>query len=531
MRTSTQIAWNTIAIWTGSIVSGLATLAIIRLLVESLGEAKYGLTGVLVSTIGLSLMLDLGLRQAVTRHLAKFIALDDPERVNQVLSSGLACYSAIGGLFALAFVLLAPWIVDALELVPRGEAICLLQTYGSLSVLLSFIGPTYEAVIIGSKRFDISSAIQSGEVIIRGLGIGVLVVWFDGGLLGWAVARLVGQAARTAANAVMAHQLWPPLSARFSSVRRDTLGDLFALGGWLSIYQLVSNINQRIDPLVITKILGAEAGQIGTALYMPASALAFAVRPFVNAVSAQIFTLATGYHETGSDSQLRELLLRGTRMTLLLGIPSCVIFGCFADAIVRFWLGPNFANPQVTALALVIMAITDVFRFSGKMTHWNVMLGMDRARMIIVLETAVAVINTVAAMLLVSWMWRHGWGMTSICGTLVPAAITAGLTRAVTIVYVARQTEVSVRRYLRESYAAPLATLCVMTAAALLVRQVIEPDSLLRLAICVSVPIAVWLPGCWWCAFDDQDREQIARMFRRVRGRLGKQEPTKRRDE
>ncbi|MEZ6070473.1 MAG: oligosaccharide flippase family protein [Pirellulales bacterium] len=526
MRTSTLIAWNTIAIWTGSIVSGLASLVIVRLLVESLDTSEFGLTGVLVGTIGLSLMLDLGLRQAVTRHLAKFIALAEPARVNQVLSSGLACYTAIGAVFALGFIVLAPWIAEVFRLVPRQEAIMLLRTYGSISAILSFIYPTYEAVIVGARRFDVNSAIKSAEVIVRGVAVLVLVVGCDLGLYGWAAARISGQLARTLANVYAAHRLWPALSARPALVRRDALGDLFRLGGWLSVYQLVANLNQRVDPLVIARVLGEGAGQIATAAYVPASALAYAVRPFVNAVSAQIFTLATGYHETDNRAHLCALLLRGTRVTLLLGIPNCVIFGCLADRIIHFWLGAKFAGASATAAALVIMSITDVFRYSGKMTHWNVMLGMDRARPIVVLELVVAAINTVAAVLMVRWMWQNGWGTMSITGTLLPAAVTAAISRALIIVYVARQTEIGVGHYLRVSYVAPYVLLLAMTATALLTRRAVEPETLPRLAVCIAVPLIVWAAGCWWWAFDDQDRAQLTRMFGRLLVKLGRHRQT-----
>src|SRR5215472_12176659 len=82
-RLITNVLWS----WTGVAASLFQGLVITRFLIRSLGEEQYGIWVLIFSILDYFWFFDLGLNSAVTNFCARFMARNEPEKINEVIST------------------------------------------------------------------------------------------------------------------------------------------------------------------------------------------------------------------------------------------------------------------------------------------------------------------------------------------------------------------------------------------------------------------------------------------------------------
>src|ERR1700674_1012738 len=87
--------------------------------VHHLGNAVYGVWTVILSLTGYLGLLDLGVRGAVTRYVAKFHAERDHRRAGEVASSAMVIFGTVGLIALLASAVLAGFVIARLHIPPQ----------------------------------------------------------------------------------------------------------------------------------------------------------------------------------------------------------------------------------------------------------------------------------------------------------------------------------------------------------------------------------------------------------------------------
>ncbi|MHB1033993.1 MAG: oligosaccharide flippase family protein [Pirellulales bacterium] len=518
MNVSTRVAWNAITHWLANLVGGAIGLAIIPFLVWQLGKDGYGLVALLGSVVAFCMTSDLGLRRALTRHLSEEIANRKTDRVNEYFSSAMVFYALMAAVLAIGCFVGASSVVRLFKVHPDyvPQAVFMVRYYVSAMIFMWMVGPAYAAVLEGNHRFDATNYIHIVEVIVRAAGIFLVVGLTDTGLYGWAGAMIAGKVLSLAGHAWWAHRVWPTLKLRWRYVRADAFRELFSLGGYLFVHDNVRSLSVSTDGMVISSFL--EPARV--ALYDPALQVVTMVQMVLQGLTRQLLPMATSYHATREHERLANLMIRGTRYTMLTGIPAFVLFGCFAEPIIQIWLPELGAEGSATAWVLVLWSIAGLLECAGG-ADWMIMMGINRVRFIVAFRFVLAVANLLASIGLVYLMSNSGWGIYSITGVVIPTVVTRVLERIVLTPYVARATGIGTWRYLREAYAGSCVVLAFLTAAAAGMQIAFDPQSLVWLAACAAVPVGLWFPLCWWVAFDDRDRDHFRSLFRRTMTRFG----------
>src|SRR3954454_16031277 len=91
-RLITNVLWS----WTGVVASLFQGIIITRFLVRSLGEEHYGIWLLIFSILDYFWLFDLGLNSAVTNFCARFLAVQQSERINEVICTAIFYFSLIG---------------------------------------------------------------------------------------------------------------------------------------------------------------------------------------------------------------------------------------------------------------------------------------------------------------------------------------------------------------------------------------------------------------------------------------------------
>src|SRR5437763_1020031 len=86
-----NVLWS----WTGVAASLFQGILIMRFLIQSLGEEHYGIWLQVFSILNYFWYFDLGLNSAVTNFCARFIAVRNHEKINEVISTSLFYFSLI----------------------------------------------------------------------------------------------------------------------------------------------------------------------------------------------------------------------------------------------------------------------------------------------------------------------------------------------------------------------------------------------------------------------------------------------------
>jgi O-antigen/teichoic acid export membrane protein len=488
---------------------GVIGLVLVPFLAAKVGRAGYGLIALASVIVSFAALADLGLRTGLGRHLAAQVARRDTAQFNELASTGMAAYMIIGTLCTGVVIAFAPLLVQLFnvsqEMVP--QAVFIVRWYGSVAVLMSFLMPVFGATLTSNNRYDIVSYIGTGWAILQGAGIFLVLGLTQVGLYGWAVVAIAAETLRFLAIRYAAYRIHPGLKLRLRHVRKHASRSLFSLGGKAFVLRATDLVSVRADPIIITRFFGPA----GVALYYPGLQLTTFAREIINALNAQLHPVATACHVTGKTEQLRSVLFRGTRYTLLMGIAPCIALVLFAHPIMKVWIGgtPIGEGYRTAAWILLGWAMVDLLNYASG-TQGPVLLGMNRLKFLVWVQAVGGVINVLAS------IWLVGYTSLGVVGVIVPTIVITAIRRPLIATYTAWACGTSAHRYFSESYARPMVVIGLLGVAATAIRILIDPQSMLSVIACVAGVGILWVPLCWWIGFNAADRASFLGLFRRV---------------
>jgi O-antigen/teichoic acid export membrane protein len=513
VNVSARLAWNSVVAWIASLAGALGGFVLVGYLVRRLGFTDYGIVELLDGLVIFAMLSDLGLRGALGRHLTEHIARSDDRRMNQLLTLSAACYLAIAVILVALCWFLAPPLARGLKITgpELGAAIWLIRLFVPAYTLIMFVGTSFTAVIESHHRFDIVDVWHTVEVLLRLLLIYLAISLGGMGLWGWAGGYLLAKLLSTAAYALFAWRLSPTLAIRPRYFDWSAAGELFSLSGLMLLYQTVFKLNAQADPFVLSSFWGPEA----VGLYRPAFRVVTAASPFVAVVNRQLRPLATNYFVQGRHHLLRELLIRGTKISLLLSLPFAVIFICLARPLIDLWLGSPATS--VTAWVLILWTLADLASHAAG-AQFQILLGMNRIRFVVTVQTIGAILNVLASIALIGLLVVTGWSMNvCVAAIVLPTIVTAWGQRALVTAHVARETGVRIGEYLRHGFlpAGLVGALLLGVGALLPVTLRLDRwETFLLAALAIGV---AWLPLTWLLGFDAVDRARALRLLFRQR--------------
>jgi O-antigen/teichoic acid export membrane protein len=142
---------------------------------------------------------------------------------------------------------------------------------------------------------------------------------------------------------------------------------------------------------------------------------------------------------------LRELLIMGTRISLVIALPLCLGLVFLGKQFITLWMGKEYS---VSAVYLAVLTIPQFTGMSQYMTAL-VLAGMARHKVLAYLVLMEGVVNLILSIILIRKMGLIGvaWG------TAIPDLI---LTAVIIPWYTLKQIQLSAGEYLRRAFVRPL---------------------------------------------------------------------------
>ena len=316
--------------------------------IAGFGIERYGVLATAGVVLAYFALLDVGLGRTSTRFMARSLA--EGSRVGEtfrtvVVLAVLAGLAGAGLMLAVA----SPLVRHLLRVPPVlvDESIAAFELLAA-AVPFAIVMPTLLGALEAQRRFDLVAAIQVPASTL-GLLAPLLVLPFTARLPAAVAAIAAVQAAGCVAAGIACRRVLPAAGAR---VHPAAARELLGFGRWVAISNVVGPLMVNADRLAIGALLSIRAVTFYAAPYDMVTRLQLVPSSLLRA----LFPLFSA-DRTSDVRDARRLAIGGAGAIALVMGPLAVFLVALAPALLRLWLGPEFARASAPSLELLAVGV------------------------------------------------------------------------------------------------------------------------------------------------------------------------------
>lgn len=400
-----RFALNAAMNWLATAVSMVVPFFLTPFVIGHLGSLQYGIWIVSVSTVSYLALLDLGMRSAVIRFVARAQAQGLVHDASEIIGSALWLRSLAAAAVVLLSVVLslaAPHLFRIPAEQMHAAAVTVLLC--AIGVAVTLIAGVFSAVLSAINRFDLLSVLSMGQTVLRAAGV-LLLLRAGHGLIAMAVWELVTISLAGFITALLVLRVYPASRARPRKPERSLRNTLFSYSFTTFLLMIAFQVVINTDSLVIGAFLSVSL----VTYYTIGSSLVSYTTSVATSVSTMFMPMASRMDASGSLDELRRLLFRGTQGMLGLVLPIVTVLLIRGDTFITLWMGPGFGHVPETVLRILMISL---FFAMGDTTAGAIMMAMDRHKPVARLAVVEAVLNLGLSIVLAKTIGLYGvaWG-------------------------------------------------------------------------------------------------------------------------
>lgn len=450
------------------------------ILVRHMPLAAYAVWILILQVVGYLGYLDFGLQTAVGRYIAFANETKDADLRDGVFSTavvGLAI-AALLGLAVIAAAAAACRIIFPsipLALVPPMRIAILIVGF---SVALGLPASAWNGIFVGLQRYEIPAITTGTGKLLSAAGL----IW----------AALTGKSLVVMATIVAATNLFSyalqlgavrriasNIRFRFELITRSMIRELWEYCLSLTVWSFGMLLVGGLSLVLVGRFQFSAVAPYG----ISAALIAF-LAGLQNAIFGVLIPHAAGLHANRDSKAIGELLIKTTKLGVLLllltGLPLIV----FASPIVGAWIGPQFA--QIGGSILSILVFGHLVRLVAT-PYATILIGTGQQRLVLVSPLMEGVSNLSASVFL-----GLKYGVIGVAwGTLIGAAVGVLMHVVYNIPRTRQSIDVSQFRFVRDGVMIPAACGAPVVAALFLsslgnlaAKQALRPCLLLSCLAC-----------------------------------------------
>jgi O-antigen/teichoic acid export membrane protein len=347
---------NVIANYFGQGWQALMSLVFVPLYIKYLGMEAYGLIGIFAVLQAWLVLLDMGMKPALSREMARFTGgAHNAQSIWDLLRSieliGIAVAGAIMvGIWAASGWLASHW-VTAKHLSP--EVVAHAFALMGLVTALRFMQDIYMSCCVGLQRQVEQNMVAGIMSTVRGVGAVALLAWVSPTITAFFLWQGLLSIITVGLFAGIVYRALPPASrpARFSA---PALMNIWRFAAGIAAITLLSLLLTQVDKILLSHMLTLEsfgyyalAGVVTSALYMLTGPVSTALNP-------RFTELAT----KGDEAALRTVYHQGAQMVTTLVGSAAMVLMVFGYRVLRLWTGnPPLAQKVAPLVAVLAMGI------------------------------------------------------------------------------------------------------------------------------------------------------------------------------
>jgi O-antigen/teichoic acid export membrane protein len=354
LPTGGSVRKNVVANFVGQGLRAAMGLVFIPLYVSYIGVESYGLVGlfgVLQAWLGL---LDLGMRPALSREMARFSAGavsagEIRTLLRTVELTGLGIAAAVAAGVWLASGWLATHWVTAKELpvstVASGFAVM------GLVCALRFVENIYVSSVVGLQRQVLENALTASLATLRGVGAIAVLAWVSPTIEAFLYWQALISLLTVVVFGVAVYVVLPRAEqpARFSFEALRGVSNFAA--GMLGI-SIISMVFTQMDKVLLSKLVSLEEFGYFAFAGVAANTLGMLTAPFASALNPRLTELAARKDE----AVLASTYHQGAQLVAVLTGSAAVVWAVFSERVLTLWTN-NPALVSHTAYLVTVLAI------------------------------------------------------------------------------------------------------------------------------------------------------------------------------
>ncbi len=400
-----RFALNAAMNWLATAVSMVVPFFLTPFVVGHLGSLQYGIWIVSVSTVSYLALLDLGLRSAVIRFVARAQAQGRLQDASDIIGSALWIRTLAAGavlLVSVALALSAPHLFHIPADLMHAAAVTVLLC--ALGVAVTLITGVFGAVLSAINRFDLLSYLAMGQTVLRAAGV-LFLLHTGRGLIAMAVWDFITLTVAGLATCVLVLRVYPASRTRAQRPARPLMRSLFSYSFTTFLLMVAFQVVINTDALVIGAFLSVSL----VTYYTIGSSLVSYTTSVATSVSTMFMPMASRLDASGASDELRSLLFRGTQGMLGLVLPIATVLVVRGGTFITLWMGPTYGQVSETVLRIMMISL---FFAMGDSTANAIMMAMDRHKPVARLAVVEAVLNLGLSIVLAKTVGLYGvaWG-------------------------------------------------------------------------------------------------------------------------
>ncbi|UCD49843.1 MAG: hypothetical protein JSW27_20225 [Phycisphaerales bacterium] len=309
-------------------------------LVRRIGPEAFSLWPVLTTVILLMPTLTSILTSGLGRYILEAYAQGDQRRVTQITSTMFVPLLGTAVLLLAGGWLLA-WHVDRILSIPAGNESDA-RVMVALLVFSVAIRPPLAPFCVGlyvRQKFVLQNAIRISCDVVRLVLLFVLLLGVSTRVLWVIVANVVGELLTQVVLMIWSRRLIPALKFRVSEIRWELTRELISFGGWNFLAVVAHRLRQTAMPLILNEL----ATPMDVSLFHFGSLGRRQIDQWTYVATAPLYPVVTGMHALGAKDRIRNLYLRGGRISLWVTLAVSVPALIYATEIMQLYVGSQLA--------------------------------------------------------------------------------------------------------------------------------------------------------------------------------------------
>lgn len=342
-----NVIWN----WLGVLVSLFIGFFISPYLIRRLGPDAYGVWSLTFALVDYWWFFDLGFRSATTKYVAHYHTRGEPDKVQEVINTGMVYAAGIVGIVLLLVAALLPlashvFKIPAQYLGSFRELVWLVTINWASAAVVNLLTGSIEAI----QRFDVSNRITITAATVRAIAT-VTVLYLGNGLVAVGFVYLFSQMVGYIIAWFCFRNLFPDLRISFRYARRETLGMMWKFGRNTFGSMVGLQMQTASAPVLIAHFL--PTAFVGF-YNLPNKLLSYTIE-LVGRIGAVTNSNTAALAARGEYDVIGRLAIYINRYCLVIFMPMAVWFLTHGDRFFVRWVGPAVAAQSAPVLPILLL--------------------------------------------------------------------------------------------------------------------------------------------------------------------------------
>lgn len=360
MSRTRRSAWGVASglVFTG--VTVLTGMIATPLLLQLLGEERFGASKVLNDWMLTLALFELGLSGALMAHLAERVNADDSDaRVGVMIRTGLGAYARVVIAILAAgvpFIIFLPQLLK-IERVSPAEA----RIAGAISLAAFLLLPfnVFRALGEARQRGYLVTLLMTAQALLTTL-LSIIFAWLGWGMIGQSLAYLAAQVPTAVALVSDGLRRYPAVLRTRADL--ESKRALWSLNRATLLFNLSSRFGLHSDNIIVSWALGPAAVVPFFVTQRLATITLTQLQSFGNSTWAGLVEL----HARGESEKFRRRFLELTSVVSGLGAATLTPIAAFNFHFVSRWVGSsNYAGDAVTLISCLNIWIWAIYSLWG----------------------------------------------------------------------------------------------------------------------------------------------------------------------